>query len=503
MKKNNASLHALLGEKKPRFDLRPLWIRGECEVALTSNVTVTVPQFMVSDKKQPIAHRDLELFCERLLELGYNSILLGHRKGTFVSTISSSEATIDFDAICSVFHDYQIKVILKAQIYFSPAQRQFVRSALDPTYHAFIQSTLQTLIKSVPHIDYLFWEGDPTQHTFARNTPAFEATGFERLCAEVKLVEESLNGLPLIYFLPTTDRQQATQHATWLADLCDEAGQTTVLAYSALAGDPWLDHLSTHPFWQVLQNKSAVSYTPLMPILNIGGVSQGEGLWPVLTMDLLEDYISRCTHHCFAGAISLVNHLPASGTFLDCNLWVTSQVLWRECSALISTETWFSTFRPDLDFNQLLPVLRKVREIAIELSFLRALKNEGHRDLISSEECRLIAESLLANLKYLQLRLTRDAGVALKKERPHFFDYFTCFVRDARRIIGHFLQCFNQSLPEALLGKDDVQEGFWTAPPKGAFLGKTSDGKLAFLDVPQRGNAGSVMAQIFDENRRY
>lgn len=474
-----------LGNWNPRFPLRPLWIGCDAELIIAPGISLTLPAFLMRQQEN-----NLDLFCQRVLELGYNSILLGSRDSSLANL--SEEFILDLETLCGIFHDYALKVILKPNLSF---ESSLGKCPLNPQYADATQKHLRTFIQRVPNVNYLFWEGGFLHPDCIRHPLAHDATQAELVQAEVTMVEASLpKSTGLIYYVPAPDASIAKQQAAWMSPLSDQMGPRTILAFSATSGDPYADHLSPHPFWETLRRSPDVSATPLMPIVNVGAVRQGEGLWPILTFDMVDNYFSRCRRHSFAGVISLVNQLPNRGSFLDCNLWVSSQVLWKERPAFLMAETWFSSQRPDLNFHAMADALRAIRQFAIELSLLRSFQNEKHRDILSNEECRTMATSLLARLKHLEHIFEKEEKKRTKKtERPTFFDYFTFFARDARRMISHFLQRFNVSSLQ-LREQDDMHDGFWTKATN-------INTKPILLENPQKGTPGSRMEMIYLESR--
>ena len=263
-----------------------------------------------------------------------------------------------------------------------------------------------------------------------------------------------------------------------------------MVAFAAVSGDPVLDHLDPHPFWDVLRQSLDVCYTSLLPIINIGAVHQGECLWPTLTLDLIEKYALRCERHRFVGVLSLVPLLPKPGSFLWCNLWVSSQVFWGQTRSDLLAETWFEAFRPELKCSQFVSAMREIRQITVELSRLRHLADKKRDGEISSEECRARAESLLIRLKQLQLFMEKTDDK--QNDALSLHDYFTFFARDARRVIQHFLQVYHVSVGN-FFGDEDRLESFWTESVN------TAGGAGIFCEEPKRGEEGTLMRKIYEE----
>ncbi len=474
------------GEWTPRFPLRPLWIGCGHDIELTSRVGISLPVALLQ-----IEDGSLDRFCRRLLELGYNSVIFGSHENAF-----RPQSKPQFVAAGSIkpqldlMHDYGLKVILKPHFHISSPQ-----CSQDPSYIAAIRQCLKDLLQELPSIDFVFWEASVKHSDSHQSLLMRDATYYDLIKAEAKIVEESLQGkASLIFYASSYDHQTAERQTAWLSELCDDVGDKTIIAFSAVCGLPWADHLPPHPFWKELRRSPDCSATPLMPIVNIGCVHQGEGLWPTLTLDLVEKYYQRCERHRFAGVIGLANQLPAKGAMLECNLWVASQALWKPNSATLSAETWFQAQRPDLDFTSFADQLKEIRMLAIDLSFVRSLQAERRRDAISGDERRALADSVWARLRRLQTAFDIGEKTGAKhSERPTHAEYFMYFLVDARRILTSFIRNFHISLPHVRC-EEDAQPGFWTRHSHDSAM-------LNFLEQPQKGQPGTRMAQIFSENR--
>ena len=152
------------------------------------------------------------------------------------------------------------------------------------------------------------------------------------------------------------------------------------------------------------------------------------------------------------------------------------------------TETWFKAYRPDIDFSLYSHAFKEMREIAIQLSYMRSLAGEKGRDKLTGDECRALAEKVASELWTLRLFFAKiDKTYVKKSEKPGIQDYFLYFARDAKRVIAQFLQSFN--IPAAnVIDRDEGEESFWTH-------------KTGFQTQPQKGLPGSRMEAIYKENR--
>lgn len=478
-----------MGESLPRFGLRPLWITSQEEFLLNSHLAGAVPG--LSEEK-------VDFFCRRIIEMGYNAVMFGARDA---AGIPKSPFAGDFSFFCRSIQAYGLKVILKVSI-VPDSRQKWERSPVDPCYKRAVIESIQEFLKGTPTLDYLFWESSYLHGDFLQHPAAQEFTLAELVLAELQLIEKSLMGnCQLIFYLPSPPSEKSENISEWFSRLCDDAGNRTAIAFSAVAGDPAADHLPPHPYWEVLRRSLDCSATRLFPILNVGGVRQGEGFWPVLGFDLFEKYLPRCLRHAFGGLISLTSHLPAPGSFLDCNLWIGAQLQWRLSSPELLAETWFLANRPDLNYPKFAGLLKDIRNLTVQLSLIRSLIHEKGRDSISTEECRFISESLLAQLKALQIKSEKNEVKNRRSDKPLFADYILFFLRDARRIVLHFLQCFNIPVSSSLEG-EDMHESFWTQINPGSGQGIRGV-KVAFLETAAKGTPGSKMSQIYAENHFY
>lgn len=466
----------LFASTAPHFKLRPLWLEDAVRTV---------------SKEPAKAH----LFCKRILELGYNAVM-----------IDSGENLANLKTLCLNLKSYGLKIILKT----NPAQNQKLDkgSPLNKNYQDFIADHLKTILSHHICFDYLFWESSWQLPEFTADPQADHYTLPEIVLAEVRLLEQSLNhSQNLIFYLPCADEMAAKQSAVWMPRLADDLGEGSILAFSAVAGDCFEDHLTAHPFWNQLRLRIEPSSAPLLPILNVGHVRQGEGLWPVLMTDLIHEYIPRCRKGNFAGILAIANQLPAEGSIHDCNLWTASQAMWnRDVSALLWVETWFSAFRTDWNYPLCSTLLNQIRALSKQMRRLHSLTaSEKSKDQSASQECRLYAESILMQLNELQVKIEKEERKQLKKnEKSTLGDYFTYFASDVRKTVLHFTHCFNVSIPNSI-NENDLKESFWTEVNNrpGQSMGMRSSSKISFLESPNKGAPGSRMQMIYQENRMF
>lgn len=480
-------LAEFLGGRRASFPLRPLWIKCEKHVSITEKVGLYLPNFFIEKKKAVF-----ELFCRRCIELGFNAVILGMRGFCFEH--KSSVAFPELDILAEMLHEYGIKLLVKPVIYYLPDEEGFPRIPQGKIFCQKICEGLADLFQKAPALDALFWECHYQHSDFLYHPRGNEMSKLEKTLAELKLIEGTIpEGVNLLYYLPCEGTKMAKQQGQWLAPLLDEAGPATTIVFSTVSGDPIHDHESPHPFWHLLRASPDVSATPLLPIINVGGVGVGEGLWPGVSLDLLDDFFHRAERHPFAGFIALTPHIPRKGSLLDCALWVAGQLLWQRGAPYHVVESWFAMHLPEEDFSSCLEMFKLTRLVVKKLSLLRSLVPERCRDKVSGEECRALAEAILGMLKIIEFRMVAKGSAELK-------EYYIFFIRDAKRIVYHGLQCYGLSVTHPL-GEEGAKEAFWTELSDGIGEGVRSSAKITFLKSPSIGEAGSARHKIFWKSR--
>lgn len=458
-----------LGETSPRFPLRPLWLKAPIEVVLTANSRIHLPEFMLAEDAQLLLPR----LCKRLIECGFNAIIIGTHLHSWTLNSTASAATVDLNAIIQQLHDHGIQVILKPNFTTELAAKAPVKS------QPLLEVALQELFEQYPSIDALFWESLWQTEAYQDGESALETTDAEIALTEIQLLEKCIQGRSkLIFYMaaPNATKKETIRQAHWIVSLLDDMGKDSVLAFNAVSGSAFDDHACDNPLWECLRESPDSSSTPLLPILNSGLVKQGEGLWPITNFDLLERFLPRCSRHHFAGVVGLASHLPQAGSVLDCNLWVAGHALWWPLPPALLAETWFKAFRAEESFTFCLQIMKKARFIALSLT---ALPKEN----LAADEAKICGDSLMANLKHLKWLWEKESCSA-SSAHPSIKDHFAFFSRDVKQLLGTFLPTYN--LPLAYhAGYEEPVTSFWSHE----------------LDTPHRGHKNSTMEAIYLENR--
>lgn len=455
---SSGHLACFLGHSSPHFKLRPIELNEDIK-----NISLDPAK--------------LHEFCKRVLELGYNSILV------------DQENQPDIKTLCTHLKDYGLKIILKPFVHnqklkFSPSSKLY-------------QASLKECFKNIldANFDFLFWDSHWQHPDFTHDPSAEALTLPELVLAEARSLEAIFKNV--IFYVPAADEHSAKQSAEWIPQLVDDLQQGTILAFSAVSGDFFLDFLPFHPLWEKLRHRIKPSSSSFMPIVNIGNLRQSEGFWPIFMHDFIDECISKCNNGNFVGILSLAKHLPSEGGVHECNLWVASQTMHRpQLSACLWQETWFSAFRPDWNYFNYAPILNQIRLLSLQLNELLNLSDKKSQERLSPQEFRMIIESILAQINAIQIKLEKEEKRRIKKsEQTTFWDYFTYFANDVRKTILHILHCFNLSIPHGI-DENVLKESFWTEY-------SPQSRRITFLSSPNKGLPGSRMSLIYQENRLF
>lgn len=344
-----------------------------------------------------------------------------------------------------------------------------------------------------PSVD-VFWQSTWQNREFAHPELAREATVLDLLSAELKGVEAALGSRRLIYYMPSPDEESLCKQQHCFDALCDLAGPQTSIAFSSRAGEPWQDHLPLHPLWRKIRAYPHHSATPLLPLVNVGAVAQGAGLWPSIAVDTLETFLPRVALGPCPGFISLTPSVPERGAFLECSLWMATQCAWRGASPELCMETWLKAHYPNVDFCLLHCGIRELRSIIVALSRLSSLPKAPSGTAPEAESYRVLAEGLLGRLNALRCQM--GAEELSQCQTPQFADYVCYFVRDAKRLVLHFLQSQQISMANVLTGCD-MQESFFTSIGGDSQRGIASGASVDVRACPAPGKAGTQQAAIY------
>lgn len=436
-------LHDFLGEHTPRFQLRPLWLKGDQEFTLNSTLKISIPKLL----SNPEAKKTLPKVCKRLIECGFNALIIGsyfEKAALPAATLTTSELKGLFDQL----HAHGILLILKPDF-------DLPKTAFCPYEEEFLSSTEKSFdlfFKNFSNLAGIFWESLRQKEGYRSHPRARYATDAEATLKEIQGLEQALRQRTrLIFYLACPpEKKESLLQARWMASLIDQIHPNSMLAFTAVHGHFYDDHAPDHPLWEILRQTPHASSNAWMPLINLGLIKQGEGLWPLTNLDLLDRFMPRCQRHSFGGIIGMASDICLPGSLLDCNLWVAGHSFWHSCSPSLLAETWFKAFKAEDHFTPCLKGLARARELALILSELRT---KALPFPPTGEEARIYGELVMSKLKELKAFWEKHPSVFLKSYWPYF-------ARDIKHLLTNYLPTF--SLPFSyMVDNQDPLHSFW------------------------------------------
>jgi len=435
-----------LGFHRPISSFRALWI--------TKNLSSSI----LNDRMKQ------ELLCQSILLLGYNTVIIQ------LSDVKS----LSFSEVLETFSSYKVQVAVRFQ--------RTDASFFDPSFDNALQPILSWIRNHEQYVNFILWDASAEENHVLRHPKARDFLRQELVMMEINKLKKLLGkSCQLIYSIPAHSALTAQAQSRWIPEVCYEISDDTYIAFSATVGDPCSDWLPPHPLWQTLRAAKAKTYLNLLPLINVGLINQGQGLWPATSLDLMDRYLLRCRQKTFCGAIALATSVPEEDALLSCSLWVASRILWGDQSPHLLAETWFCSYRRQwLEVENLERLLKEVREIAIAINFLQETSTQ------TKEQIKKLTDCLLLRLRCMEAARLKQP--ALTDSKPGFDHYLTFFIRDAKRLIARALE--SHKMPIAFSLEEEGRSGsFWTE-------GSLAD--IVIFDSPKKGE-DPLMAQIYSE----
>lgn len=373
---------------------------------------------------------DLDKAAKRILELGYNHLLL--------------EGLVD-PAWIDQLAAWGLKVIVKPVFPFDEQEG----CPVDPSFKEKLVSQLHAYQK----YPQLYFESMSSKPVFLHHPKARDFLFLDLVMEELKLVEHLTP--KLIYATPKLKPSQAKK-------LELETGKNTLLS-------SWHD--------------DETDMESILPLVNGGLMKMGGGLWPVLNREALSSALEKMGSKL--GMIAVTQQLPGYGGFLDANLWSLGHALIRKEPLNVLVEEWFQATKPLLYHRE---VFRRLEHLTNDLIWMTRFNSEMSRDKISNEESKALGAKCLSELNLLE-----------EKVSPALYPLFQIFSKDARRILLHFSQCLNITLPNVLREQDEGPAFFteiFTTPGEGI----RSSAKVVLKDKPNADKLEGVMAEVYREN---
>lgn len=483
------------GLQSARFPLRPLSLGAGLVWKVNGELGIPIPHAFEPDKVQEVGlPQRARQVARRAIEMGYNSILFSAPSSQSVQEVE--ELDYSMDELCQALQVAGLQVLFQPMVV--AVGESMGACPLKPKTRAYIAMLVEDLLKAVPKANGIFWESLLGESSYSSEEVARDFLIYDLVLSELRLMEH-LTGKDrrLVFYLPSQNLEESRKQAQWISDLCDDADTSTIIAFSSTVGHPVAWEQGLHPFWQELRRLPDSSYTPLMPVVNVGNVKRGNGLWPNVPLRFLDEVCGRLWRHRFAGVTAMTDFLPKPGGFNEMALWALGQAQWRSLPPTQLAETWLLARRPAWSIRRVLDTVQACEYSTQELYSMLALAEQGLGKDKDLDLCRSRIEALLAQLKYLQI-LVKDSPVDASQQST-LDDYVIFYLRDTKRMVHHCLKKMNIAMGSVLVG-DDLQEAFWTEMDAEPSRGIGAGAEVNFLARPNRGEPDSRLRLVADEN---
>jgi len=426
-------------------DFKPLWIEGKKQFSLSQYTSISIP----------------DLPYEAVKRFGVDTVILGSFAKNEVAGPPLTFIPLKFDK--------DLRIGIKVTFNIDLMVKTYALSPWNTKFREFILDEITRVFDALPKFHFLVYESLALTYDEMGLNEDDEHLSSEIAKEEIALIEEIIRGkASLIYIFPSK------VHA--LKEIAIDTDPATWLVFSSREGNPFQDHLKINPFLTESCSEDLKGFQ-LASLINTGSILQGGGLWPTVTLDLIQTlYPLMQDLHIIP--IPCIHAVPKAGSFLEASLTITS-----EKDLLIWLKKHHGEGEP------LLKDLKEVRELCLHLSTMRALLLEKCRDTVSPEETRLLAASVFYRLKSLSLKKTKA---------KRFQDYLEFFLRDASRIVLHFTQSFNITLQESF-EQDSGKKGFWTEFTQGQGSGLRSMGKVTLAKTPLLDPSCPNMKAVYED----
>ena len=446
-----------LGRQEANCASRALWFCDGVEVKLSEKISAVVPHCLFEP------HSTIKIL-EKLTEWGFNTLVFGA-----FSQVNESKIEANFSQIYQAFHRFGVRLVYRPKLQKKPGEDGFIED-------------LENFCHFVGDLDGIYWRSEINNPDY--NEYPYTNTYQDLLLEEHRQLKEAVAHVlpdPLLYYeIPYSPKGNSIS----LLEIQKELPIDTHLVFSPFKGDAYEDHAPYQSLWNELKQQKHPSATPIAPIINAGGINQGEGLWPSLPLDLLT-FLSQQT---LTSAVVVTHALPAATGLLEASLWITGQMLWHGNSPTDWFRIWAKSSHWNSSEDLTIPFLTSMRRLCLLLSEIKSILKKESK--VKTDVWRLRVEGFLAELNYW------DKQALPAQWKSLLFP----FARDARRLIFFALQQWNIPMGN-VLGGEDIKEGFWTDISEVSTQGFGGAAKITLREFPRMNVIDESLKSILEVNR--
>lgn len=459
---------AALKEAPPVVADRWLWLPGERVAHLREGFSIALPA-CITERDLANPEEKAKRLKSKLFALGYNGLIFGARRD-----LPAGEAFVGapfLGPLLKALHQLGVETALQPTL----RKETFGGSCpVNPSYSRKVKEGLSSWLQREGEAPKaLLWWSRSADRSFHHDPAAGEYLQNELILEELRMVEKAVAGKCKLFFYlnQSWEGKEKAVRQNCLKLLCDESEKGTQILFSATASEPTKVTEISHPFLKDLREREGALHTQLLPIVNLGGVGQGEGLWPCVYVR----EASKLFQNHSGGMIALANTLPELDSLLGASLWSGAQTLLKKGSPESHFETWLQALRPHWKDEDRL-ALSEASLLAAGLKEIQQSKSdEGLKNRLSA---LIFRERVLQ-----QFEVQPDQKLLL-----------TAFARDFKRIVGYIANQKGVALG-AMIEGDINGPGFWTT------LGRPGDYTAFAFNRHPEGKGNPALEAILEGYR--
>lgn len=414
---------------------RWLWLPGERVAHLKEGFSVALPA-CITERDLANPEEKAKRLSRKLFALGYHGLIFGARRD-----LPAGEAFMGaplLGPLLKALHQLGVETALQ------PTLRKETFGGgcpVNPSYSSKVREALNSWFQREGEAPKaLLWWSRSADRSFHHDPAAAEYLQNELILEELRLVEKAVAGRCKLFFYlnQSWEGKEKAVRQNCLQLLCDESAKGTNILFSAATKESTKATETPHPFLNDLREREGALHTQFLPIVNLGGVAQGEGLWPCVYVK----EASKLFQNHSGGMIALANTLPELDSLLGGSLWSGAQTLLKGGSPESHFETWLQALRPHWKEEDRL-ALSEASLLAANLKEIQQSKSE---------------EGLKNRLSAL---IFRERVLQQFDVQPDLKLLLTAFARDFKRIVGFIANQKGVALGGMIEG-DINGPGFWT-----------------------------------------
>lgn len=414
-----------LGSCSPKYSFRPIWLFGEETLYLKGYPVVSLPK---GAKERPGEIAKEIAFA--LIEAGYQTIVLGDPWLTTEGSLTLDSAQEFLRAL----KKYGISIYL----FLNPCIQE-----KDPF------ETFQEKIRE--HYRIIEQEFNLIDGVMTRSVPKIEYpeifTYPKRLLMQINSYEELIGDKKLLFYFDFKDAYESEQCGEWMEEILDGVGPKTSLSFSSFIGDMRGQSFKKNAVWKALNDSWDSSTTPIVPLINAGGVDCGEGLWPNSPLTLFHNISSSLHRHPFSGILPFTRYLPLKRGLLRATLWSLGASQWQKQTPEELMELFLKAYFNIKHTHLIKELLHDSEEISHTLQKVQSNPQK------ESKELALYLKYILSKVDILDFKIK-------KMPKDHLSYMFKMFVRDVKKKLLLWNQQWQLHINEIASG-DDLKESFW------------------------------------------